>query len=67
MKIIAGLTAAVGFFLVLGSAGTSDLHGLTPEVIGQALIGLGMMLGGIGLLSIIEKLKRRQHHEPYHH
>lgn len=67
MKIFAGLMAAVGFFLILGSAGTSDLHGLTAEVLGQALIGLGMMLGGFGLLSIIHNIKKEAKHEPHHH
>ena len=45
-----GITAALGFLLVLGTAGASDCDFIPmSQILRQGCIGLGMLAGGLWL------------------
>lgn len=54
-RFICGLTALLGFMVMLGTAGSSDLD-LIPfsQIVKQSLIGLGMVTGGLWLGGFME-------------
>lgn len=55
-KFIAGLISVIGFFYILGTAGSSDLN-LIPfnEIVCRSLIGLTLFAGGFFSIWFLER------------
>ena len=57
LSILFGLIIVAGFFVLLGTAGASDVHSIALKtILKQGAIGLGLMCFGFVGLKVIDPL-----------